>query len=118
MNPLPEHDKPGVDLRDAARAIEDKYLERGIFSKYFDEDFELSVNIKSLAESEGQFSIEICFETEGSSDLDDSIAEELSDMVEDDYFAFFSEILNAEEMDELRLKYCGKSVYLNGESIY
>lgn len=105
-------------ILDALEDIENKYLERGSFTRYFDEIFDLSIVLSQPEGDDGNFEIHIRFDTEGDANIDEDEAEQLSDMVDDDFYILLSDRLSEEQVDSIRENYGGKSLFLNGNLIY
>ena len=101
-----------IDLLDD---LTDKYLERGTFSRFFEEEFDLSIE---LVAEENNFEINIKLFSDGETTLDEDEAEVLADRVEVDFFNLVRHTLPTEEVESAQDHFDGKSLFLNGNLLY
>ncbi len=105
-------------ISNALRAIEDKCLERGTFSGFLDDCFELTIAAQFNPDADDNFEIHIKLSSQSESTLGEDAGEEISDMIEDDFFEIIENTLSEEDASHVRDSFAGKSLFLNEELIY
>ena len=102
-------------LIDVLDDLTDKYIERGTFSRFFEEEFDLSLE---LVVEENSFEIYIKLVSDGETTLDKEEAEALADKVEVDFFNLVRNAQSPEESNAAHDNFEGKSLFLNGKLLY
>jgi hypothetical protein len=97
--------------------IEDKYLERGTFSKYCDRAYEISFT-PVIEKGDYSFGLIISIQTDGNCRINSEIAEELIDSAEDTFFEVLALESSNETYIRLRELFDNKSFIVNGNAIY
>ena len=95
--------------------LEDKYLERGIFSRFFEDDFDLSLKLVS---QDDNFEIFIKLASDGECSLSKEEAEILCDKVQADFFKLVSHAYSKKESESAEDNFEGISLYLNEDLVY
>lgn len=97
--------------------LENKYLERGTFSKYCKDIVEVSLK-PVFGQDDYEFTLVLSIQADGKCNIDEDKAEELIDSAEDDFFNLLASEHTDTTFERLRDLLDNKSFILNGDVLY